>query len=32
VTELFIHGMLAGEQTQLGTVKAGTEQLVDRML
>jgi hypothetical protein len=32
VTKLFLHGLLAGEQAQLGAMKAGAEQLVDCML
>jgi len=32
MTKLFLHGVLAGEQAQLSTVKAGTQQFVDRIL
>jgi hypothetical protein len=32
MTKLFLHGVLAGKQAQLGTVKAGTEQFVDCIL
>ena len=32
LTKLFLHGVLAGKEAQLGTVKAGTEQFVDCIL
>ena len=32
VTELCLHGVLAGEQAQLGAMKSGAEQRVDRRL
>jgi hypothetical protein len=32
MTELFLHGGFAGEQTELGTMEAGAKQFVDRGL